>query len=93
MAEQSQSYDFSIPRFSREFFENYVIPMRDGKTEIGIGKEMRVSLRRRTIFGRKSNESERERTRVTLGQSSPSHLYDDISLPRERKGGNEQDSR
>lgn len=60
MAVQSQSYDFSIPRFSREFFENYVIPMRDGKTEIGMGKEMRVSLRRRTIFGRKSNESERE---------------------------------
>jgi len=55
---QFQSYDFSIPRFRREFFENYVIPMgREGGNRDR--KEMRVSLRR-TIFGHKSNESKRE---------------------------------
>lgn len=35
---------------------------------------MQVFLRRRAIFGRKSNESD------SIGQSSLSRLYDDITL-------------
>lgn len=37
MAVQSQSYDFPIPRFLWEFFENYVIYERreDGNRNVG----------------------------------------------------------
>lgn len=89
MVVQSQSYDFPVPRFLQEFFENYVTPMgreggnRDGERNAGLFAE-------RNDFW---TSVEREQTRVTLGQSSPSHLYDDITLPRGTKGGNEQSSR